>query len=751
MCVVDVDNQGQVVTCSGHMQSGSIRIVRNGIGVNEQAQIAMPGIKALFALSGGLQSPMDVAGVHETTDQFLVQSFVSETRVLGFDSEGAMEEVTLPGLDAHSHTLVCCDVIHKQIVQVTPKCVRLLSGTDHTVVAQWAPKEGSTITVATANHCQIFVSVGMGEVLLFEIQEASLKQVASADLKFEVACADLTPLSRGDSASNSSNTLAPAQILAVGLWKDLSVRLYQIPSFELLTSESLGEGTIPRSVVMCSMDGQHHLLVGLGDGQLCTYNIDNAGSLTNRRKLALGTQPINLRLFSNRGKTHVFASSDRPAIIHSANKRLVCSNVNFKEVTHMCRFNSEMLPDSLAVANEQGLMLGTIDSIQKLHIRTVPIESPRAIAHSSKHHAYAVIHAKQTDSANDPTGELSYLSIIDERSLEVTCAYAFRTCELAASVTMCTFGNDPSEYIVVSTGMVDAAQTEPVEGRVLLFALQDKELNVVAMHRIDGCGYSVMPFNGKLLIACNSVVEILRWDDMAEGSRELTSECRHSCQVLLSFVQTRGDFILAGDLMKSISVLMYKPADAKIEDIAKDYNPFWIMSCSFLSDDHFVSAEDQYNMMITHKNADAANDEDRQRLDIVGEYHIGDMVNVICPGSLVMHTPEMENLIQGSFVFGTTGGMLGLLLVISPESFQFFSKLQNKLREVIHGVGDFTHAEWRSMTTDHKHVPSRNFIDGDLIESFLELSLELMTDVAKHMEMSVEELVRRVEEMQRLH
>lgn len=37
-CVVDLERQGQgqVVTCSGAYKDGSLRVIRNGIGINEQ-------------------------------------------------------------------------------------------------------------------------------------------------------------------------------------------------------------------------------------------------------------------------------------------------------------------------------------------------------------------------------------------------------------------------------------------------------------------------------------------------------------------------------------------------------------------------------------------------------------------------------------------------------------------------------------------------------------------------------------------
>ena len=53
LAVVDLERQGQgqVVTCSGKDHNSSLRIVRNGIGMIEQAAVELPGQsrKSLFA------------------------------------------------------------------------------------------------------------------------------------------------------------------------------------------------------------------------------------------------------------------------------------------------------------------------------------------------------------------------------------------------------------------------------------------------------------------------------------------------------------------------------------------------------------------------------------------------------------------------------------------------------------------------------------------------------------------------------
>ena len=47
MVVVDLERQGQgqLVTCSGGFKEGTLRIIRNGIGIHELASIHLPGIK----------------------------------------------------------------------------------------------------------------------------------------------------------------------------------------------------------------------------------------------------------------------------------------------------------------------------------------------------------------------------------------------------------------------------------------------------------------------------------------------------------------------------------------------------------------------------------------------------------------------------------------------------------------------------------------------------------------------------------
>lgn len=67
---------------------------------------------------------------------------------------------------------------------------------------------------------------------------------------------------------------------------------------------------------------------------------------------------------------------------------------------------------------------------------------------------------------------------------------------------------------------------------------------------------------------------------------------------------------------------------------------------------------------------------------------------------------------------------------IPQDFYEFLLDLQNKLSSVIKSVGKIEHSFWRAFHTDIKTENSEGFIDGDLIESFLDLSQDKMKEVA---------------------
>ena len=73
----------------------------------------------------------------------------------------------------------------------------------------------------------------------------------------------------------------------------------------------------------------------------------------------------------------------------------------------------------------------------------------------------------------------------------------------------------------------------------------------------------------------------------------------------------------------------------------------------------------------------------------------------------------------------------GLVTQLPQDFYVFLLEVQNKLAKTIKSVGKVEHAFWRSFHTERKTEPSTGFIDGDLIESFLDLNRDKMQEVVQ--------------------
>jgi DNA damage-binding protein 1 len=388
----------QVVTASGTSQSGSLRLIRNGIGMNESAAVEIPGIQAMWNVKG-----TNGTGV----DAYLVQSFVSETRVLGVMGDG-LEEVLLPGLDATCSSLFVGNVGRSALIlQVTPREVRLFDPDQGTI---W-DTHPADITVASGNTCQVATALRGGKVLVFTVDMANQKLVLVGEKQMdrEISCIDLHPFRRKckDESTmdvDDDDTDPKSEYVAVGLWDDFTVRLLSASSLQELLCINLEEeeaeesssapaprrshnNVMARSLCLLTLDfntsgsaagssvapssnagtvpGVEMLFVGLGDGTLISFAVvahpDGTLSVRSRKEVCLGTQRIDLvPLHTERGATCVFATGDRPTVIYlagvggtsssHANPKLCYSNVNLSSSDDEGGDEASRLPAQQSIA-----------------------------------------------------------------------------------------------------------------------------------------------------------------------------------------------------------------------------------------------------------------------------------------------------------------------------------------------------------------------------------------------------------------
>merc|ERR1712151_1429468 len=93
-------------------------------------------------------------------------------------------------------------------------------------------------------------------------------------------------------------------------------------------------------------------------------------------------------------------------------------------------------------------------------------------------------------------------------------------------------------------------------------------------------------------------------------------------------------------------------------------------------------------------------------------------------------------------VFGSVDGAIGVLISIPYPRYDVLQKLEKSLRKFVQGLGGLDHAKWREFKNQTDAKPAVGFLDGDLIETFLNLTGEQKQKVADDMKIDTESLLK---------
>lgn len=149
--------QARIVTGSGAFDDGTLRSVRSGVGMEELGVLGdMDHITDLWGLQVGSSG--------DFLDTLLV-TFVDETRVFRFSSDGEVEEMDhFLGLSLSESTLLATNLPGGRILQVTEQRVLIAEIEGGMVIYEWTPPNQFIITAASANDDSIVLVAG-GELV----------------------------------------------------------------------------------------------------------------------------------------------------------------------------------------------------------------------------------------------------------------------------------------------------------------------------------------------------------------------------------------------------------------------------------------------------------------------------------------------------------------------------------------------------------------------------------------------------------
>ncbi|KAK6531529.1 hypothetical protein TWF281_008324 [Arthrobotrys megalospora] len=745
--------QTMILTCSGGFYDGGLRSVRSGVGIQDVGLLGeMSGVQNMWSLKQ--------AAPEDGFDDTLLFSFAHETRAFSFGADGEVEEVeTFEQFSLDTTTLAAGNVGVDRLVQVTPLKV-VLTERATSKLWNWTPTTGTKIVMASLSGARLVVVLNGRTCLLFDLSGDSIKQVANRTFENEASCVHIP--------QKTSN------FLVVGFWMPASLALLRIPDLECIKEENLAvyEGSVPRSIMIATIGaaGPSSLFIGMADGEVFTYTITNDSNiLSDQKRIRLGTQTVTFEALPRKvgdDSSCVIATGERPTMIYGEEGRVVYSAITLNQASSVVAFNAEAFPDTVVVATDESVFIAKIDEARTTHTQMSPLHQfARRVAFSKEQKAFGVATIRNCiDTTTGMESSSCYIHVIDENFYDKIDAYELHPNELVESFMCASLVNPDgtfSEKFVVGTAFGNDTD-ESEKGRLLFLELGgDKTLRLVAETELPGGCHSLSMVKGYILAGLSKSIDIYQFSypsgSLDVSIQQISSVRAATLPVVLSVCGTR---IFVGDLVKGVMVLEVVEGEGendKLVEVCRQYGVSWVTALEALDEDTCISADSDGNLVLLRREATGATDEDTRRMRPLSEIRIGEMVNRI---RRVNDPITQGYVVQPKAYLGTVEGGLFMLGLIHPDYFDILMKCQSNMAKVVKGIGDLDFNKYRAFNTKGRQPdePFR-FVDGELIEKFLDLDEEAMNmvidgageDDNSRIECTIGEMKNIVEALKRLH
>ncbi|KAH6632320.1 mono-functional DNA-alkylating methyl methanesulfonate N-term-domain-containing protein [Chaetomium tenue] len=772
--------QARIVTCSGVHKDGSLRSVRSGVGLEDVGILAdLEHCRGLFSLKT-YEAPKT---------NILAASFLTETRVFKFDPQGEVEELnSFAGMTFDQQTLLARYLSTGQILQVTPAAVTLLDAESGLTIDSWTPGAQRSIISASGNNKSLLLSVDGTELVLFSI-DINLRLVRTKEIghQDQIACIHVPPL---------RNDLA-----VVGFWSSGTVSIIDLPSLEPMHGEQLrtspDDASIPRDLALVTLldnMGGGTLFVAMQDGNVITFNLSENFRLTGRKRVILGMRQARFHLLPQPDAPHIysiFATTEHPSLIYGSEGRIVYSAVTAEEATYICPFDTEAFPDCIVLATDNQLKISHIDRERRTHVKPLPMnEMVRRIAYSPKEKVFGLGCIRRELVNGEEIVESSF-KLVDEVifdrvgktfPLGVPSRTELVECVVRAELRD-SYGN-PAERFLVGTSFLPDPDYGPgpgpaadARGRLLVLGVDaDRNPYLVLSHDLKGAcrclavlGEDAGPNAAGLIVAgLTKTVVVCRYDETSSTTAELTRLASYRPSSYPAEIAVRGSTIAVADLMKSISLVEYVPAGSssggsngggsgeggsddgpRLVEHARHFSSVWATAVGSVEEGSWLEADAQGNLMVLRRNVEGVTAEDKRRMEVTSEINLGEMVNRIrtidvetTPGAMIVPKAFLGTVEGGIYMFGT----------VAPHVQDLLLRFQSRLADVLKTAGDIEFRTYRAFRNAEREGdgPFR-FVDGELLEKFLDVDETTQEAVCKGLGPTVEDMRNLVEELRRMH
>ncbi|XP_016355179.1 cleavage and polyadenylation specificity factor subunit 1 [Sinocyclocheilus anshuiensis] len=222
---------------------------------------------------------------------------------------------------------------------------------------------------------------------------------------------------------------------------------------------------------------------------------------------------------------------------------------------------------------------------------------------------------------------------------------------------------------------------------------------------------------------------------------DLTGMAFIDTQLYIHQMHSIKNFILAADVMKSISLLRYQEESKTLSLISRDAKPLEVYSVEFMVDNNqlgFLVSDRDKNLSVYMYLPEAKESFGGMRLLRRADFNAGAHVNAFwrmpCRGTLDPASKKALTWDNKHITwFATLDGGVGLLLPMQEKTYRRLLMLQNALTTMLPHHAGLNPKAFRMLHCDRRTLQNavRNILDGELLNKYLYLSTMERSELAK--------------------
>ncbi|KAF2863779.1 hypothetical protein K470DRAFT_254672 [Piedraia hortae CBS 480.64] len=735
--------QARIVTGSGAFADGSLRSIRSGVNLQRVGSLGDMGapIEALFSLRRGASA-----------DTLLISS-AAGSRVFCFDSEGNVNEAdALGGLVLDEQTVYAANV-DDLLIQVTPSTVLATNLEDGVAFDSWQPPTSKSIIAVAAVGEKLLISIEGTQLIVLALENGHFNVLAERtfDDDKQVSCIAFSP-----SAPN---------VCFAGFWSSGEVSSLDVKTLDTIASQRVAEGEIilPRSLAVTQIVSNQPptLLVGLADGTVVSYLIESAEQpFAARRSIILGAQQPELAIIprSDSGTENVFVSSEYSSLIYGSEGHIAYSAITDEDAQRVCSFDCEAFPGAIAMAVDSEVKLAIIGEERITKIQTLKVgESARRMAYSGAYKAFGLGCVKRSIVGEDEVLE-SHFKLVDEVTFKVLDTYPFNPDELVESVIRCAFEDEDTDNardrFVVGTARLDDSEPGANEGGIYIFEIDaQRKLKVVCVHNTYAPVRCLGICHDHIVAGLVKTVVIYESRTESNGLRlSKKAAYRTSTAPIDLCVSADHNTIAVADLMKSITILNFDPATYDLTETSRHFDSIWTTAVAAVgppageTTPSYLLSSASGRLILLQSNTTGATALDRRHLEPISEMSLGEAINRIHPLSHNLHPTSSAIVLPRAFLATVNGGVY-IFCHIAEGKKDLLIRLQTALARRVTSLGGLSFNSWRGGGNESGPV---RFVDGELVERFLEMDPEMMQEISAEVDMDSVKVREIVEELRRV-